>query len=829
MRAGLLRTAANRFGATIRLRPIAFVGAAALLVSPSAASAQEPPPPHARFAPDAFLDPVAREIYTIAYDGWDELGESVERYAARIDQRISAGVRALGRERILYHSESAVRAFWQRGRRSVVQVLGSRARYPGRDFALLRDEQAVMHMPGSGEEREITVQMGHLSRLEELPFDEPFEPGSDQLFIGANRHEEPFQPTDDDFWLAHPLGEGADTLYRFQSGDTTSLEFPDGRRLDAVQLDVLPRRADAKLITGTLWIDLATGALVRGVYKLARPIEAARDIPEFREEVVETRPPFVPGFLTSVFFEIKMIAADYSMWDFKVWMPRTIRVEGEVRLFGMLKVPVAFDVAYRIESVTMTDDLEAEAQPETPGVPPLTEVHFDTREEAMAFISQLLSEDGARTYLPVAVTAHDVRPLDGELGRRSGLPDPGTRRGRQFDYWIAPEDLRDLETSPDLPPPIWDYAPGFLSDDVLLEYIESLASLPAAPVVDRFWNFDWGWSRTDLVRYNRIEGPAVGGRATWPVHGSYALGASGFFGFADLRPKVRLQLERSTVLRRLALGGYHELRPTDSESAYLGIGNSVDAFLFGRDNGEYYRATGADLTWRPPEIDLQSFHVRVYGELQEPVEPNTNFALFRAFDRGWDFRRNVAADKVEEVGGELRLSPWWGHGPAGARLGIELFARGATWRRAGGDVRENYGQASATVRAIVPVAGDGWQRWRIGIEAAGGNTWGRAPVQRSWFLGGASSLRGFPASTVSGLSFLRGRAEVGRTHEGFAGSLFGDAGWAGSVGGFDADDVLYGIGVGGSIMDGFIRLDLSHGLKGPGKQFRVELYLDAIL
>ena len=806
MRPGRVRTAANRSGATMGWRPIAFLGAIALLVPPPAISAQEPPPAHTRFAPDAFLDPVALEIYTIAYDGWDELGESVERYTARIDHRISAGVRALGRERTLYHSESAVRAFWQRGRRSVVQVLGSRAQYPGRDLALLRDEQAVMHMPGSEEEREITVQMGQLTRLEELPFDEPFEPGSDQLFIGANRNEEPFQPTDDDFWLAHPLGEGADTLYRFRSGDTTSLQFPDGRRLDAVQLDVLPRRADANLITGTLWIDLATGSLVRGVYRLARPIEAARDIPEFREEVVETRPPFVPGFLTSVFFEIKMIAVDYSMWDFKVWLPRTNRIEGEVRLFGMLKVPVAFDVAYRIESVTMADDPEAEARPEVPGVPPLREVHFDTREEAMAFIAQLLSEDGSQTYVPVSE------------GRR-----------QQRDYWIAPEDLRDLETSPDLPPPIWDHAPGFPSDDVLLEYIEGLASLPAAPVVDRLWNFDWGWSRTDLIRYNRIEGPAVGGRATWPVHGSYALAASGFFGFADLRPKVRVQIERSTVLRRLALGAYHELRPTDSESAYLGIGNSIDAFLFGRDNGEYYRATGADLTWRPPEIDLQSFYVRAYGELQEAVEPNTNFALFRAFDRGWDFRRNVASEKAEEVGVELRLSPWWGHDPVGARLGIELFGRGATWRQPGDEVRESYGQASAAVRAIMPVAGGGWQRWRIGIEAAGGNTWGHAPVQRSWFLGGPSSLRGFPASTVSGLSFLRGRVEVGRTYEGFAGSFFGDAGWAGPVGEFDADDLLYGIGVGGSIMDGFIRLDLSHGLKGPGKQFRVEIYLDAIL
>lgn len=785
---------------------LAAVGAVALAVPAPGIGAQEPPPAPARFAPDAFLDPVARDIYTIAWEGWDELGRSVERYTARIDTRIAAGLRAVGRERTIYHSESAVRAFWERGRRSVVQVLGSRAQYPGRDIALMAERRARAQLPDSLQTSEVSVSEGDWHRLNELPFGEPFAPGSDQLFIGADRSDEPFQPTDDDFWIAHPLGEGADTLYRFQSGDTISLQFPDGRRLDAVQLDVLPREADPRLISGTLWIDLATGALARGVYRLARPVEAARDIPEFREEMVDEKPPLVPGFLTSVIFEMKMIAVDYSMWDFKAWMPRTLRVEGEVRLFGMLKVPVAFDVAYRIESVGMTEDAEAGAEPAAPGLPPLQEVHFDTRKEAMAFIAQLLSEDGEQTYLPV--------------------PDRSTRG---LDYWIAPEVLEDLETSPYVPPPIWEYAPGFPSDELLTEYIEGLASLPAAPVVDRFWDFDWGWSRTDLVRYNRVEGPAVGGRATWPLRGRYALGASGFLGFADLRPKVRLQLERSTVLRRFALGAYHELRPTDFESAYLGIGNSIDAFLFGRDNGEYYRATGVDLAWRPAEIDLQSYHARLYGELQEPVQSNTNFALFRAFDRGWDFRRNVAADRVEELGGELRLSPWWGRDPAGGQLGIDLFGRGATWRRPGGNAHESYGQASATVRAVVPVAGKGWDRWRIGMEAAGGNTWGRAPVQRSWFLGSASSLRGFPASTVSGLSFLRGRIEVGRTYQGFAGSLFGDAGWAGPVGEFNPDDLLYGVGVGGSIMDGFMRLDLAQGLRGPGRQFRVELYLDAIL
>ena len=201
----------------------------------------------------------------------------------------------------------------------------------------------------------------------------------------------------------------------------------------------------------------------------------------------------------------------------------------------------------------------------------------------------------------------------------------------------------------------------------------------------------------------------------------------------------------------------------------------------------------------------------------------------RVFDKAWDFPPNLAADEVEEVGGEMRLSPWWGKDPERAEFGIELFGRSAVWRRPGDTIREDYSQASATVTAIVPVQGRGWRRSRIAVEAAGGHTWGNAPVQRSWFLGGPGSLRGYPASTLSGLSFLRGRAELAGTWEGFGGSLFWDAAWAGPRREFDSGDILYGIGVGASILDGVIRIDLAQGLKGPKKGFRIEVYLDAIL
>ena len=783
----------------------ALASAIVLLAAVSAAAPRDAAA-QARFAADAFLDPVARQLYTAAYDGWSELDESVVRYTSRIDQRIAAAIRAPLRDRVLYHSETAVRTFWERDYDAVVQVLGSRSEYPGRAIAM----------------RE-----GDLDWLEDLPFDGPFEPGNDRLFLGMNDEAFSTDPEDNEFALIHPLASGADTIYRFQSGDTITLSFPDGRRLVAIQLDVLPREAAPQRISGILWIEPETGALVRAAYRMSREFDAVRDIPDLQEEDEAGTFRFVPGLFKPWTFNLNVVSVDYALWDFKAWLPRSMRIEGEARA-GIIRFPVSMDMAYQVETVVLQEDVEVdeEGDPSVPGdeTAPGTvttardgvrEVHFATRGEAMAFIAALLSEDDRIPY---------------ELMDESETP-----AADRESLLIVPEDRSLVAESPHLPPPVWDGAPGFTDPEELAEYIGDLADLPAPPVQVIPWNFNWGWARQDLIRYNRVEGPAVGGRFDWDLGDRYTLAASGFFGFADLRPKARLDLERSNVLRRLTLGAYHELQSVDPRAGNLGFGNSVDALLFGRDNGEYYRATGFDFTWRPPEGSRESLLFRAYAERHAAVENNIDFALFRVFDGDWDFRPNMTADDADEAGAEVRILPWWGHDPLKAQFGLEFHGRGATWRPVGGGehgnsdgARSDYLQASATARALIPVRGEGWDGWRLGLEAGAGNTWGHAPRQRSWFLGAASTLRGYPASVVSGPSFLRGRVEVNRVFHGVGASLFTDTGWAGDASAFTVDNLLYGIGIGGSLLDGLMRLDLSHGLNGPHRGFRVELHLDAI-
>ena len=163
---------------------------------------------------------------------------------------------------------------------------------------------------------------------------------------------------------------------------------------------------------------------------------------------------------------------------------------------------------------------------------------------------------------------------------------------------------------------------------------------------------------------------------------------------------------------------------------------------------------------------------------------------------------------------------------ARAQFGLDLYGHGARWRTTGESAGRNYGRASVILRAAIPLV---YPTWRLGLEVGGGSTWGDAPLHRGWFLGGVSTLRGYRASTVMGSSFARGRLEVARTYDIGTVSVFGDVGWAGLRTDFNGYDLLYGVGLGGSVLDGLFRMDLSHGLTGPDKQFRIDLYLDALL
>jgi outer membrane protein assembly factor BamA len=102
-----------------------------------------------------------------------------------------------------------------------------------------------------------------------------------------------------------------------------------------------------------------------------------------------------------------------------------------------------------------------------------------------------------------------------------------------------------------------------------------------------------------------------------------------------------------------------------------------------------------------------------------------------------------------------------------------------------------------------------------------------APAQSLWYLGGPATLRGFGAGEVAGPDFARARLEVGNEFPGARIALFSDAGWAGDFDLWTPDDLALSVGVGGSLLDGLLRLDLSRTLQ-PVERWRLDFYLDAL-
>lgn len=754
------------------------------------------PLPQQPVGPDqAYADSVARNLHTAAVANWKRLDESLANYTARVEQRMAAVVRSPLKDRVVYRNESAFRVLWQRDTDPVTQVLATRTRYPNRS-----DSEA-----------------GNFRWLGEIPFDVPFDPAGDRLLFGLARDTADTEATEtagrteirnlgvvgpaDEFWFAHPLANGAEAHYRFRSGDTLTLSLPDGSRLQAVQLDVLAREADPHLISGTLWIEPASGALVRAVYQLARPLDMMREQEPRPDEV---GPPPIPPMLRPLIMNVSFVSVSYGLWENEVWMPQAMRLEAEIRM-GIVRVPVSYEMSYLIESVGVG-----------PGAP---------AEVAEAFVDTSLADADAASYAVVDRT-------DSRRGPAGTL--------------LVPTDPAEAETSPELPPPIWEEAAGFHTAGEVESFLSALAALPAAPptAISGRRTLDLPWTREGLLRYNRIEGLSVGTQARAAFAHGLSVTATGRFGLADIRPRARLEVERATVLRRLSVASYHGLRATDAAGDYLGAGNSARALFLGRDYGDYYEATGAEFAWRPPATAPESFLLRLYGERQKAVATEAGFAVFRAFDDNWRFRPNPTVDEIEEAGAELRLSPWWGRDPERTQFGLGLYMHGASWRplpdhvsagtpTAGkhptSDPRDRYVRASAVVRSVIPVFSGTETTWRLGLEAGGGTTWGAAPVQREWPLGGPYTLRGFLPGILSGATFLRGRVELARTGPTLGASLFGDTGWAGDRATFDSADVLSGVGVGFTILDGLLRIDLARALNGPDPRFRFHVHVDAIM
>jgi hypothetical protein len=687
--------------------------------------------------------------------GARELVRRAREYRRTTDRSVTA-YRALARERTAAGLRTAFRERLLEGQEMAARVDWRRGG-PVRVEVLGRRHRGVDDDEDMHDETE--------SSARQLVFD----PADERLrmgFVGRST------------WIRHPLAEGSERDYRFRTGDTLTVRLSGGESVRVYELRVEPRHLDAPLVSGSIWLEDRTYGVVRTLLRLSHSLtdelrtKTSRDSAGRRQVSVSgglsarraPRRGSSLALLPDVRIDVRYVTTEYGLVQNRWWMPTLTAVDATLTA-GSFAVPVRFERSYS---------------------------QYQVEGDSAAAPGTALAQAAA----PAEEAADDTAEACGgvECGQvRVTLPDSAA-----------------LASSPELPDPITTGAP-LMSGKEAGDLAGELRRVAADP-----WIFTRPSIRRAplLLRYNRVEALSVGARQTVDF-GPFAADGTLRIATATAEPDVEIGLTRESAARRLRLAAYRRLAAANPAERPLGIGNSLGALLWGRDNGDYFRATGVELRGGPPRAERAWMEWRLFGEHQARVSRETD-ATFRGLFSGFGFRPNLAADPADQLGAALTLRPLVGARFMGVEWGAELGVEGQA-----GSYR--FARPSAALRGALPLGGVS-----AAVEAAAGTSLGSVPAQSLWRLGGPGTLRGYDGSSAAGTAFWRGRGELGMGAGAARIALFSDVGWAGDRGGLTIQRPLWSVGAGFSLLEGLFRVDLARALRQP-TGWRLELYMDGAL
>ena len=610
--------------------------------------------------------------------------------------------------------------------------------------------------------------------LKEDAGDYAFDPADDRLTIGFGntRHDSTQDSTSRhrDVEFRHPLAPGSEADYRFATGDSSVIVFADGRTIKLRELRIIPRRLDFRLMSGAFWIDEASHAVVRALIRPARPFD-------FEQDVSDEDNKDIPGFVKPIRIEVRYITIDYGLWTGRWWLPRLVAMDAVATAGSFLQMPVRYERIYDEYEVTGDTALPRAVRP-----PPPT-----AAEDSIARAACHARED--------------VEKISCQC-----------RNGHCLAFRVSiPTDSAALISSAVLPPPFGSANDTLISEGEMQELTRGLGQLPAAP-----WQFHARPPRWGLARYNRVEGLALGARGDVDL-GRLQLDGAARIATSDGEADVVAGVVRETGTKRFRLAGYRRLAGVDPTANSLSLGNSLGALLLGRDDGDYFRATGGELTIAPPVTLPQLFTIRFYAERQRGALKRTDFSLPHAVHDVHVFRPNITADSADQLGASLTLRTQRGIDPERPQWAADVTIDGSV-----GTYR--FGRVSSSLWVSTPLG----SQLAGAVELAGGVADGRLPVQSYWYLGGPGTVRGYGGNASRGDAFWRARLELANRWPAARVVLFADVGRAGPREQLSLAKPLAGVGVGASFIDGLIRLDLTRAVRTP-TGWRLDFYTDAAL
>jgi hypothetical protein len=779
-----------------------WVVLAASLALPRVAAPQE--------ASDAYTDPEVRELLSRARAARALRAEGLTSFELTFRERLYVGLSGdvVRRERAMYHQERAARVHWQANGDRIVRWLGLRRGVPIVGVRVEVEEDPA-------DDDGFDLDFGFL------------DPAEDRIFLGSD-------------WALHPLADTAVLHYRYRSGDTLRIRLPGAERtVTLVEAVVEPRKARFDRIVASLWFDDATAVLTRAVYRPARDYDFVEEEPEDAAEV--------PGFLRPIKASIEYITIDYGFQELKWWLPNRMAFDGTAIIGGLARMPMRLEWSFEDYAV----DAPTALDPGEDGLPEgwVRVVRSSDEDEdwedwddesgqAVEDAVQVSDQPGGRSR-PRGVIRR--RPEPDSVAAPAEVRDPEASEARDPEsepegaepkeaetpstivMIIPPED--SLLRSPDLPEPLFSGRIDAFTGEELDELKGRLAGLRAPAEALPSPRLAWGLS-PGLIRFNRVEGFSPGARFSVPVGAVSRFETTLRIGIPEWEPHGELSWIRETAGGSLGIGVYRRLTDPGDWGRPLGLGNSLNTLLFGYDYGVYFRETGVELFGSRTGARSR-WEGKLFAERHQNAPKTTDASLPHLIDDEL-LPENIESARGEIVGVSGRVRTFSGVDPTGPIVSGTIWGEAAT-----GDF--DYGRLAGSAALATPLLG----RLTGGLEIGSGTTFGNPPAQRLYHLGGPGTLRGFEVASASGEAFWMARAEVGfgfkvspAAYSSMGGAirvvLFGDAVWAGLRDEFGTEGYKIGVGAGASFMDGLLRFDLAHGVRG-GDEWRLHIYTDGIL
>lgn len=777
----------------------------------------------------AFASAEARSILYKARAAREMQDSTLRSYKAVGTQRMSVGLgaRKLGLEKLLFRGDNVAEISWKRDVGVWVRPLGSRMVVP---MASTTD--------------------GYMTSSVSIPYF----PGREQLWFPSSDFGVVKTEVDESN-IIHPLARGAERWYLYEAGDSVDIMLPGDRVIHLKELRIRARKPEWRTFVGSFWFDTDGGQLVRAAYRMSAQMEIwdmareeeardradARERAPVRDSILKERlspeayaldsarqirraqnddddiPAWVSASFRPARASIDAITVEYALFEGRFWLPRAYSATANMELTFM-KVPFRIDEKFTYESVDGDFPL-----PEVPESTPVPEPPGGASGSPLDSAGVQASANSIEISVGSGGKSDSVRSDSARYGLAmarqcaASIDSTWTRVEKRYDGAVTvgyrmPCNMAGLSSSPLLP------RLNESDADVFdLESWQELANAlslglqtPWAPQMPRLR------SGADLFRYNRVEGLSVGVEASQVLGAGYTARAEGRLGLADLHANGELALSRSSGARTITASLYHKLNAVNPDwAAALSLGPSLPAFLYGRDEGFYYRSYGISLR-EQREQRLGTLEYGVFLERQWTAGDSgvsNTFSLARAIS-GRRFARNIPAEPGSYAGVNGSLSRMLVQHPGGLRITGILRAEAATG---------TFQYATASVESSIS---ENLGRVRASLTGSAGNSFGRVPVQRSYMLGGLRTVRGEPPAAQSGDAFWFTRAELGTRQGVFRPVVFYDVGWAGSRSAFSRGGSLRGAGAGVSLLDGLLRFDVSRGL-GPFKTWRSDFYLEA--